>query len=338
MPGIVSAGHGKLDYDRYVSLLHRYGLKGPLLLHGLSEAQVPECVAFLRNKIGIDDALHHCARLRKLMNAQGLTRHRRPPPCPACLHFPPTPLKCAPEDKSPMILPAMGMLAQTIEIQGFVGAGRAAAGDRDRVRGREHRALAHHRARRRTGPGKEATYESGMVPIGDTRKRFNVRFYIVAMIFLVFDVEIVFFYPWATIFAPADGRQRRRTEHCADAAGRDGHLRRHPAARVPLRLGQGRLPVGLRPFGLRISIWIARESGRFVRTSRLQIADATRTRISNDRWQSSCSDYPNAFPDNVLTTQLKRVVNWARRSLAVADAVRDGVLRDRADGDGVVAL
>src|SRR3954471_9651202 len=55
----------------------------------------------------------------------------------------------------------------------------------------------------RTGKGKEETYESGMVPIGDTRKRFNVRFYIVAMIFLVFDVEIVFFYPWATIFPDA---------------------------------------------------------------------------------------------------------------------------------------
>ncbi|HXE55082.1 MAG TPA: NADH-quinone oxidoreductase subunit A, partial [Tepidisphaeraceae bacterium] len=55
----------------------------------------------------------------------------------------------------------------------------------------------------RTGPGKEATYESGMVPFGDTRKRFNVRFYIVAMIFLVFDVEIVFFYPWATVFPDA---------------------------------------------------------------------------------------------------------------------------------------
>jgi NADH-quinone oxidoreductase subunit A len=54
---------------------------------------------------------------------------------------------------------------------------------------------------KRTGPGKEVTYESGMLPIGDARKRFNVRFYIVAMIFLVFDVEIVFFYPWAAIFA-----------------------------------------------------------------------------------------------------------------------------------------
>ena|SRR5947209_5186680 len=52
----------------------------------------------------------------------------------------------------------------------------------------------------RTGKGKETTYESGMVPIGDTRRRFNVRFYVVAMIFLVFDVDIIFFYPFCTIF------------------------------------------------------------------------------------------------------------------------------------------
>src|SRR5205085_5128416 len=55
---------------------------------------------------------------------------------------------------------------------------------------------------RRTGLVKEQTYESGMVPIGDTRRRFNVRFYIVAMIFLVIDVDIIFFYPWASIFSP----------------------------------------------------------------------------------------------------------------------------------------
>ncbi len=53
---------------------------------------------------------------------------------------------------------------------------------------------------RRTGPGKAIVYESGVMPVGDTRRRFNVRYYIVAMIFLVFDVEIVFFYPWASIF------------------------------------------------------------------------------------------------------------------------------------------
>ena len=52
----------------------------------------------------------------------------------------------------------------------------------------------------RTGAVKESTYESGMTPIGDTRKRFNVRFYMVAMIFLVFDVDIIFFYPLCSIF------------------------------------------------------------------------------------------------------------------------------------------
>jgi sugar phosphate isomerase/epimerase len=49
--GHMPAGQGKLDYDRYVALLHRSRFPGPLLLHGLSEAQVPGCVAFLREKI-----------------------------------------------------------------------------------------------------------------------------------------------------------------------------------------------------------------------------------------------------------------------------------------------
>lgn len=49
--GHKAAGQGKLDYSRYLSLLHTYGFKGPLLLHGLSEAQVPGCIAFLREKM-----------------------------------------------------------------------------------------------------------------------------------------------------------------------------------------------------------------------------------------------------------------------------------------------
>jgi len=49
--GHEAAGHGKLDYDRYLCLLHAYGFQGPILLHGLSEAQIPGCVAFLRNKL-----------------------------------------------------------------------------------------------------------------------------------------------------------------------------------------------------------------------------------------------------------------------------------------------
>jgi NADH-quinone oxidoreductase subunit A len=53
----------------------------------------------------------------------------------------------------------------------------------------------------RTGPGKSTPYESGMNPIGDTHRRFNVRFYIVAMIYLVFDVGIVFLFPWMSVLA-----------------------------------------------------------------------------------------------------------------------------------------
>lgn len=53
----------------------------------------------------------------------------------------------------------------------------------------------------RDGPVKSKVYESGMDPLTSARKRFNVRFYIVAMVFLVFDVEIIFLYPWAATFA-----------------------------------------------------------------------------------------------------------------------------------------
>lgn len=52
----------------------------------------------------------------------------------------------------------------------------------------------------RTGPTKSQTYETGMIPFHTARRRFNIRFYILAMTFLVFDVEIVFLYPWATVF------------------------------------------------------------------------------------------------------------------------------------------
>lgn len=57
---------------------------------------------------------------------------------------------------------------------------------------------------RRTGKIKEMAYESGMNPIGTARKRFNVRFYIIAMMFLVFDVEVIFLYPWAITYANVD--------------------------------------------------------------------------------------------------------------------------------------
>jgi NADH-quinone oxidoreductase subunit A len=54
--------------------------------------------------------------------------------------------------------------------------------------------------KRRYSPVKDQAYECGMDPIGDARERFSVKFYLVAMLFVLFDVEVVFLYPWAIVF------------------------------------------------------------------------------------------------------------------------------------------
>ena len=47
---------------------------------------------------------------------------------------------------------------------------------------------------------KDSPYECGMLPIGEAQPRFSVKFYLVAMLFILFDLEIVFMYPWAVIY------------------------------------------------------------------------------------------------------------------------------------------
>jgi NADH-quinone oxidoreductase subunit A len=58
---------------------------------------------------------------------------------------------------------------------------------------------------RRSGAVKEMPYESGMDPVHDTRRRFDVRFHLVAITFLVFDVELLVLYPWAVASRSAAG-------------------------------------------------------------------------------------------------------------------------------------
>ncbi len=53
---------------------------------------------------------------------------------------------------------------------------------------------------RKPTPEKSAPYECGMPPVGDARERQSVKFYLVAMIFLLFDIEVAFLYPWAMAF------------------------------------------------------------------------------------------------------------------------------------------
>jgi NADH-quinone oxidoreductase subunit A len=60
---------------------------------------------------------------------------------------------------------------------------------------------------RKHTPVKDMAYESGMDPIGDARQRYDVKFYLIAIVFLVFDVELLFLYPWAASYqGVGDGR------------------------------------------------------------------------------------------------------------------------------------
>ena len=61
-------------------------------------------------------------------------------------------------------------------------------------------ALSHLLTRPRPTPVKQEPYESGMPVIGDARERFSVKFYMVAMLFIVFDIETVFMIPWAAYY------------------------------------------------------------------------------------------------------------------------------------------
>ncbi len=63
--------------------------------------------------------------------------------------------------------------------------------------------LAHAIGPRRHGPVKDSPYESGMPVSTDARRRFHIRFYVVAMLFMLFDVEVIFMWPWATVFYQA---------------------------------------------------------------------------------------------------------------------------------------
>lgn len=47
---------------------------------------------------------------------------------------------------------------------------------------------------------KSTPYESGMPPVGNARQRLSVKFYLVAMVFIVFDIEAIFLYPWAVVY------------------------------------------------------------------------------------------------------------------------------------------
>ncbi len=60
-------------------------------------------------------------------------------------------------------------------------------------------ALASYLGPRRPSAVKSTPFECGSLPLGDARQRFDVKFYVVALLFIVFDIEAVFIYPWAVV-------------------------------------------------------------------------------------------------------------------------------------------
>jgi NADH-quinone oxidoreductase subunit A len=83
--------------------------------------------------------------------------------------------------------------------------------------------LAHALGPKRAGPVKDATYESGMEPVGDTRRRFNIRFYLIAVLFLIFDVEVLFLLPWAVLYPRLTGSTGEQYGEWASALSKAGY-------------------------------------------------------------------------------------------------------------------
>jgi NADH-quinone oxidoreductase subunit A len=64
--------------------------------------------------------------------------------------------------------------------------------------------------RRRHLPVKDIAYECGMLPVGEGNTRLSVKFYLVAMLFILFDIEVVFLYPWAVVYKEMLGNAATR--------------------------------------------------------------------------------------------------------------------------------
>ena len=151
------------------------------------------------------------------------------------------------------------------------------------------------RSAARPTPTKLAPYESGMPPLGDARERFSVKFYMVAVLFIVFDIETVFMIPWARRLPAADAARPRLAGVPGSRCWSSCVIL---ARRLHLRLEEGSAAMGLnRP-----------------------PADGRAPTISARR------------PRTGSPTRLDYLVNWVARQLAVADAVRHRLLRHRVHG------
>ena len=82
---------------------------------------------------------------------------------------------------------------------------------------------------------KDTAYECGMLPVGEGSSRFSIKFYVVAMLFVLFDIEVVFMYPWAVVYK----------QMLVENGGADfrfhGHVHGHSFRRLHLRAEEARI-------------------------------------------------------------------------------------------------
>ena len=89
-------------------------------------------------------------------------------------------------------------------------------------------------------------YESGMDPIGDARQRFDVKFYLIAILFLVFDVELLFLYPWAVAAYQRRADSLPGRTSATSSSGRCWSSWPPGRGRLRLRLAEGGVPMAVK--------------------------------------------------------------------------------------------
>jgi NADH-quinone oxidoreductase subunit A len=95
---------------------------------------------------------------------------------------------------------------------------------------------------------KRMPYESGMDPVHDSRRRFDVRFHLVAIAFLVFDVELLFLYPWAVASRPG-AAETAAADGTALPAGIDAAVKHHLVSSRGLVFGEAMVFIALLALG-----------------------------------------------------------------------------------------
>ncbi len=175
--------------------------------------------------------------------------------------------------------------------------------------------------RKRPTAAKQAPYECGIVPDREPPQRFPVRFYLVAMIFIIFDIEIIFLYPFAVIY-----RQ----------LGRFGLVEVIVFAAVGLRLASSTSSptapsTGARPSSLRPAR--CRRTPHHRIDHRAVSGPTPGRRRAEAAWRSGVAAMGlEDLQHNFLTGQLEDLVKWSRAQQRVAGDLRPGLLRHRDDG------